>query len=277
MIVCIRFFFVSLFLFAQLLGEELVRLDTSTELQSIWNIQGSPIRVSVDQKLSADLLLKKEGPKRFDFPAPFSLALKNYSIKVRSGEESLAHDLQNPGPFLALAELRHFKDKPVEFSILKDLPYTQFPNDFSKQFADLQTMDQPFFEGSYIDPLHMLLTILSHPLKVGDGFQIVRDKTEKTAFSSTVNFTVRENSEEALVVDSVWLTQRQKTVLKSQKEEEMPVVIFGEMKGVWTIHKKDPLLFTFEEKGAISYSVGFEELQASIIHEIVRKVATSPL
>ncbi|MFV0339440.1 MAG: hypothetical protein ACK5MA_02240 [Parachlamydiaceae bacterium] len=277
MIVYIRFFFVSLFIFSQLLGEELVRLDSSTELQSTWNIQGSPIRVTVDQKLLADLLLKKEGPKRFEFPAPFSLKMKDYRLTVRSGDETLTHDLQDPGPFLALSELRQFKDKPIEFSILKDPPYSQFPSDFSKQFADLQTMDQPFFEGSYINPLHMLLTILSHPMKVGEGFQIVRDKTEKTAFSSTINFTVRENSEELLVVDSIWLTQRQKTLLKSQKDEENPVVIFGEMKGVWTIHKKDPLLFTFEEKGAISYSLGFEELQASIIHEIVRKVATSPL
>jgi hypothetical protein len=88
---------------------------------------------------------------------------------------------------------------------------------------------------------------------------------------------VRENSEEVLAVDTVWLTQRQKTTLAGEKGEEFPAVIFGEMKGTFLVRKKDPLLFTFEEKGAISYSIGYESLQASIVHEIVRKVATSPL
>lgn len=277
MTACIRFFFVN-FLFAALLhSEELVRLDSSTELHSTWNIQGNPLHVTAKQSLIADLLLKKEGPKRFEFPAPFVLTLRDYKISIQSGAETLTNDLKNPGPFLALSELKHFQGKPVEFSILQAPPYMQLPSDFSKQFADLQTLDQPFFEGSYIDPLHHLLTILSHSLKVGESFQVTREKTDKTAFSSTITFTVRENSEEVLAVDTVWLTQRQKTTLASEKGEEFPAVIFGEMKGAFVIRKKDPLLFTFEEKGAVSYSIGFESLQASIVHEIVRKVATTPL
>lgn len=277
MIACIRFFFVNLFFAALLHGEELVRLDSSTELHSTWNIQGNPLRVTTNQALSADLLLKKEGPKRFEFPVPFTLTLRNYSVSIKSGTETQMNDLKNPGPFLALSELKHFQGKPVEFSILQTAPYVQLSTDVAKQFADLQTMDQPFFEGSYIDPLHNLLSLLSRPLKVGETFQLTREKTEKTAFSSTITFTVRENSEEVLAVDTVWLTQRQKTTLAGEKGEEFPAVIFGEMKGAFLVRKKDPLLFTFEEKGAISYSIGYESLQASIVHEIVRKVATSPL
>lgn len=277
MIVCIRFFFVNLIFLSFLHSEELVRLDCSTELNSTWNIKGSPVRVGVKQEVSADLLLKKEGSKRFEFPVPFSLTLRDYRLEVKSGNEIIRNDLKNPGSFLALAELSKFQGRLIEFTLQKEPPYIQYPNDFSKKFNEILIFDQPVFEGTFIDVLSSLLSILDHPMKAGEGFQLTKEKSERSSFTSTTTFTVRESNEEVLVVDSTWLTQRQKTTLPGgQKGEEFPAVIYGEMKGVWTIRKKDPLLFTFEERGAVSYSLGMEELQASIVHEMVRKASTAP-
>jgi hypothetical protein len=43
---------------------------------------------------------------------------------------------------------------------------------------------------------------------------------------------------------------------------------------LWTLSKQNPLLFKFEDKGTLSYSLGVEDTQASIVHRIQRNGGT---
>lgn len=220
------------------------------------------------------MVFTSEGKPPYAFPIPLTFTLKKVQIEIEAGKNKLVQDTKNPGQILSLTELSHFVDRPFQLKLIQQPPFVEYEGAFAKQFENLQSFDQPVFEGLFIDALHQYMEILQHPLKVGEGFQLTWPRSPHQAFSAVATYSVKEVTEEQAVVESRWLIERQKSTLEGSKGEEMPVVVIGEMRGLWTIQRRDLLQFHFEERGTISYSIGVQDDQASIRHDIERTAST---
>lgn len=274
MIATIQFYCVSCFLFLALCAEEALLFESSTSMHSSWDLVGKTTVVDLKQSQSAEVVFAAEGKPPYAFPVPLTFTLKTVEIEIDAGKNKLTQSTKNPGHILSLTELSHFVDRPFSLKLIREPPFVAYEGTFAKQFADLQSFDQPVFEGLFIDALHQYMEILQHPLKVGEGFQLNFPRTPEQGFSAVATYSVKEVTEENAVIESTWLIERQKSSLKGSKGEEMPAVVIGEMKGLWTIQRRDLLQFHFEERGTISYSIGYEDDQASIRHDIIRTAST---
>lgn len=274
MIATIQFYFVSCFLFLALCADETLIFESSSSMHSSWDLVGKTTVVDLKQNQTAEVMFQAEGKAPYAFPIPLTFTLKNVGIEINAGNQKLVQDTKNPGQILSLTELSHFVDRPFQLKLTREPPFVEYEGSFAKQFADLQSFDQPVFEGLFIDALHQYMEILQHPLKVGEGFQLSWPRTQKQGYIAVATYAVKEVTEEQAVIESTWVVERQKSTLKGSKSEEMPVVVIGEIKGLWTIQRRDLLQFRFEEKGTISYTIGYEDDQASIRHDIERTAST---
>lgn len=270
MIATIRFYCASFFLICALCADEALLFDSSSSMHSSWDLVGKTTVVDLKQSQSAEIVFKSEGKPPYAFPIPLTFTLKKVQIEIDADGQKLIQDTKNPGQILSLTELSHFVDRPFSLKLTQTAPFVAYEDAFAKQFADLQSFDQPVFEGLFIDALHQYMEILQHPLKVGEGFQLTWPRSTRQAFTAVATYAVKEVTEEQAVIESTWVVERQKSLLKGSKGEDVPAVIIGEMKGRWTIQRRDLLQFHFEEKGTISYSIGFEDDQASIRHDVER-------
>lgn len=272
---CIRLFCINVLCFAALAAEEAVQLTTKLQMKSRWEVEGKPVLVQVKQEQKADLLFTEQ--KNWKFPIELTFILRDASIEVQGGEKHLSQNLKNPGPVLSLTEMSQFAGRPFKVSLLEGKPAFRFEDDLGKRYKDLSSFDDPFFEALFIQILHELFEIVQKNLKAGEGFEIVTENAGKVTFTSKMTFTVSENNADKMTLQSAFNIERQKVALPGKNENTIPAVIYGQLKGVWTIQKQNPLLFTFQDKGKISYAIGYEETQASIVHEIERSASTTPL
>lgn len=274
MIAIIRFYCASFFIFLALCAEERLLFDSTSKMHSTWDLVGKTTVIDIAQSQSSELLFTSEGKPPYRFPVPLTFTLKKVELKIEADKKVLTHDTKNPGPILSLTELSHFVDRPFRLELINTPPFVTYEEPFAKQFLDLQSFDQPVFEGLFIDALHQFMEILQHPLKTNESFQLTWPKSEKQAYTAVATYFVKEETEERFVIESTFVIERQKTHLIGGKGDQIPAVIVGEIKGLWTILKHDILAFHLEEKGSISYAIGFEENQASIRHEIERTAET---
>lgn len=271
---CIRFFCVSLFLQCCLIAEEPLLFNSTLEMTSTWNLGETPVTILLHQQQGAELLFNHHERDELQFPIEVQLTLRNMKLEMRAAGKTIENDLKNPGQITPLIQFAHFQNKPIDLTLIKNPPYALFKEPFAKQFLDLELFEQPLFEGIFVSPLHQLIELVSRPLKVGEGFQITQERTDTRPYFSTTTYTVRKIEGDEILVDSTWIIERQKSTLTGEKSS-ISAVIYGELKGSWTLSKQNPFQFKYEEKGTISYSLGVEEQQASIVHRIQKNGQTS--